>query len=277
MSDSPIPAWPRWGILALLPALVVLLWGTTVRAQSPLTIVYGQTLTGAVVDRLGDEWVFAGCLDDEVTITMQSDEFGAFLELYGPTGRDSLAGASVEGPGAAARIVSFKLPVSGEYTIIAAGLSIQDRGPYTLTLEAPNVVYTAFNQLAGVLGDGATVSGTITSRLADQWAVHGCVQDVVTIEMESPDFTPYFEVIAPDAPDHLAEVIGIDDRATLTGLALPVSGDYLIAAAGAGIRDRGAYTLTYRVTGRATVTPTVTPTAAPPSATPPAPPPSHPR
>ena len=82
------PAWLRWRVVGLLPALVLLFWqtATTAQAQTAQTIVYGETATGEVVDRLGDEWVFTGCLNDQVTVTMQSDAFGAYLELYGPPG-----------------------------------------------------------------------------------------------------------------------------------------------------------------------------------------------
>ena len=182
---------------AARPCPTDLQWLATAQAQTAQTIAYGETATGEVADRLGDEWVFTGCLNDQVTVTMQSDALGAYLELYGPTGRDSLTGASVEGPGVAARIVNFTLPASGEYTIIAAGLSIQDRVAYTLTLDAPNVPVAVLNQVVGVLTDGTTVTGTITSRLADEWAVRGCPQDIIALEMNSPDFTPYIGVTAP--------------------------------------------------------------------------------
>ena len=127
------------------------------------------------------------------------------------------------------------------------------------------------NQVAGVLTDGTTVTGTITSRLADEWAVHGCPQDIVALEMNSPDFTPYIGVTAPGATEPLAEVIGLGEQAAIEEVTLPTGGDYLVAAAGASIRDRGVYTLTYHVVGRATVTPTVTPSGTPnvtPAATP---------
>src|SRR5215203_3221051 len=107
--------------LVLLPAMAGFWWTiSTAQAQAPFSINYGETKSGEVVDRLGDEWVFSGCMSDVVTITMQSPVFPSYLQLYGPVGRDSLAEAGVEGPNGAAMIGGFKLPESGPFTIIAA-------------------------------------------------------------------------------------------------------------------------------------------------------------
>lgn len=131
-----LPKWKHkvvwlWA-LVLLPSSLGLWWATSAaQAQAPFTINYGEAKSGEVVDRLGDEWVFSGCLSDVVTITMQSAIFGSYLELYGPVGRNSLAEANMgRARNAATTIGGFVLPESGPFTVIAAGASIHDRGAY---------------------------------------------------------------------------------------------------------------------------------------------------
>lgn len=260
--------------LALLPALLCLL-GLVLALPRPLAaqgggvMAYGDVVTGNVTSRLGDEWVFSGCLGEVITLTLQSDEFAGLIELYGPTGRSSLAAATSEGKGGTAVIRSFTLPASGEYTVIATGSSIQDRGPYTLVLESATQPGENTRQLAGVLTAGAPVTGVITSRLAEEWAYRGCAADVVGITLESGEFTPYLEIFAPPTSPtttaaSLVQIAGEGAVASVTGLALPASGEYIIAAAGAGIRDRGSYTLTLDLLARGVMTPTVTPTGSGP-------------
>ncbi len=236
-------------------------------------MVYGDVVTGDVTSRLGDEWVFAGCLGDVVTVTLQSDEFAGFIELYGPVGRSSLAAESSEGPGAPALIRDFTLPESGEYTVIAAGSSIQDRGPYTLVLESATQPADTTRQIAGIVTAGDAVTGVITTRFAEEWAYRGCQADVIGVTLQSDEFTPYLEIFAPPSvptatAESLVQATGIGDQASVTGLVLPVSGEYIVAAAGASIRDRGNYTLTLELLARGPLTPTATPTGIPAGATP---------
>jgi hypothetical protein len=199
---------------------------------------------------MGDEWVFNGCLNDIVTITMQSADFGAYLELYGPIGRQSLIAASVENPGAPAGIYDFPLPDSGLFTIVATGVNIRDRGAYTLTAQAPGAANGHQAQIAGLLDDGDTVTGTVETRLGEEWAFRGCMHDAVAVTIESNDFVPYLEIFPPGGRQSLIEMNGTGSVTTIDELILPASGQYVITAAGVSIRDRGAYTLTFRILDR---------------------------
>ena len=249
--------------LVLLPSTLGLWWAvSTAQAQAPFSINYGETKTGEVVDRLGDEWVFSGCLSDVVTITMQSEIFGSYLELYGPVGRNSLAEAGIEGPNAAAIIGGYVLPESGPFTIIAAAANIRDRGAYSLTLETAGAASASSDQIVGLLGDGDVVTGVVETRLGEEWTIRSCLHDVIAVRMESADFDPYVGVRQPGSDESLVEMNGTDGVAVVEDLILPASGEYIVTAAGASIRDRGAYTLTFTVIERASPepTPTTTPT-----------------
>lgn len=265
-SIAVVAARPRRVGLVLLAVLLCLTLLSLVRAfpvagQSINSLRYGDSVGGEVTTRLGEEWVFSGCLNDSITITLQSDSFAGFVELYGPTGRDALAASVAAGAGIAALIEDFTLPESGEYTIIAVGSSIQDRGPYTLTLTSGAAPADAMHQIVGELQAGEPVTGEITSRFADEWLFRGCQADVIDVSVVSDAFTPYLEILAPPASPtataaSLVQVIGEDGNPARAEVVLPMSGDYLVAAAGAGIRDRGPYTLTLEVVARAVVTAT---------------------
>jgi hypothetical protein len=177
-------------------------------------------------------------------------------------GRNSLAEAGVEGPNAAATIDGFVLPESGPFTIIAAGASIRDRGAYSLTLESQGDVTASNEQVVGLLGDGDVVTGLVETRLGEEWLFRGCINDVVAVKVESNDFAPFVAVRLPGADENLVEMSGGGGVAIVEDLILPASGEYLVMAAGANIRDRGTYTLTFTVLDRArpAPTPTATPT-----------------
>lgn len=263
-------SWPRILRRRRVFAMLLLAWAMSLglslslAAQSSNTLAYGELVSGEVTTRLGDEWAVSGCLGDVVTVTMQSDQFGALVELYGPTGRDSLVTAVAEGTGGVAMIGDFELPVSGDYTVIAAGSSVVDRGPYTLLVERAGHTPDLTRQIAGILPAGVTVTGEVTTRLADEWVYRGCQEDVIDVTLESDAFPPFLEILAPpDSPTgtvlSLVEVIGEGTQASVAELVLPVSGDYIVAVGGASIRDRGPYSLTLDVQARAPLTPTATP------------------
>jgi hypothetical protein len=97
------------------------------------TLAYNNTVDGEVKTIRGEKWLFWGCADDVVTVTMESDEIAGYLELYGPTEKQPLMEALPEKDGSA-KISEFALPESGIFTVVAAGYSRRDRGNYTLSL-----------------------------------------------------------------------------------------------------------------------------------------------
>ncbi|MBW7881321.1 MAG: hypothetical protein H3C34_01560 [Caldilineaceae bacterium] len=208
-----------------------------------LTIGYGDVVTSTVESRFGDEWVFSGCAGDVVTVTMMSDAYEPFLELYSPTGRDPLTATDEEGT-----LAAVVLPDNGPYTIVAAAKSIRDRGPYTLTLVAQDVALPA---AAGEvsLWPSMTVTGVVADRIGDEWVFRGCAGDVIVIDMESQEFNTFLELYGPTGREPLAvdDDSGEDTNARISDYVLPQVGPYTVVAAGSSIRDRGGYSLTYMI------------------------------
>lgn len=98
------------------------------------TISAGETVTGELQDWTGDAWLFVGSEGDQVTISLESDEFDTVLEIWGP----DLAPIESDddgGVGTNSLIEDLRLPGPGTYNIVARGYSRGERGSYTLTVE----------------------------------------------------------------------------------------------------------------------------------------------
>ncbi|MCB0070439.1 MAG: hypothetical protein KDE20_03235 [Caldilineaceae bacterium] len=274
----------RWLLAAgvALVALVALtLWqARDAVAQTAGRLVYGATVDGEVGSLRGEEWTFTGCQDDEVTIRVSSDEFDAFVELYGPGSRRPLIDDDNSGGGTDAAIEEFALPESGVYSIVAVGAARGDRGAYTLTLAAAGVEPDPEAEAAEIaLAYGETVDGEVVSARGQEWSFYGCAGDVVDVAVVGDEFAPYLELYAPDTRRPVASAEGdAADSIELTGVELAESGLYTLAILGATRTERGAYTLTLATatdsddsttssaTGRSTPTRTPRPSATPDAA-----------
>jgi hypothetical protein len=170
--------------------------------------------------------------------------------LYAPIGREPLRSPGSDSPGQPAVISNYTLPSSGDFTIVAASSSIPDRGAYTLTLQTENAAAGDRSQVEGMLNDGDTISGTVETRTGDEWHIRGCINDAVSLTVESNDFVPYVGIFAPIGRQKLVEDYGEGNTASINSYVLEESGLFVVTAAGAGIRMRGDYRLTFNVVDR---------------------------
>ena len=242
--------WLAAACLALAALVTLTLWqARDAVAQTAGRLVYGATVTSEVDSLRGEEWTFTGCQDDEVTIRVSSDDFDAYVELYGPASRRPLADDDNSGGGTDAAIEEFALPDSGVYSIVAVGAARGDRGAYTLTLAAggvePDPDAEAGADAAEIgLVYGETVDGEVVSARGQEWSFYGCAGDVVDVTVVGDEFVPYLELYAPDTRRPLVSAEGDADAGIeLTGVELAESGLYTLAILGATRTARGAYTL----------------------------------
>ena len=119
--------------------------GLTCPAPSPIGV--GQTLDGALATtdcalgggRYYDDYTFAGSAGQQVSVSLNSSAFDAYLYLLGPGG-SAVAEGDGGGGGTNARIPDggglFTLPSAGTYTIRATSAAAGATGAYSLTLAA---------------------------------------------------------------------------------------------------------------------------------------------
>ncbi len=230
------------GLLILLTSMAL--------AQDAQTLQIGETASGQVANRLGEEWTFSACAGDVVTVTMTSDEFNAFLELYAPQGGDAIAIDDNGGGRTDAEIAGFELADTGVYTIVAAGRRILDRGPYSLTLAVSGTV--DLSGLGGLLlTDTVPVTGVVNTRLGDEWLFRGCASQAVTVTMQGDGFSPVLELYnsTDREPVAVGEAAEVTSTTQISSFVLPQTDVYAVIAAGASLLDRGPYTISLVVSG----------------------------
>jgi hypothetical protein len=230
----------------LLFGLVALCWSCVAlagcnRAPAPTltsdVIVYGQTVQGSLT---GGEhhWLFIGGRGDTITIRLTVSGDMPPITLLDPVGT-----AIARFPASLGVLERFKLLTSGQYAIAAIGGS----GQYTLDLrlvvagdQTPTASPTPSPPPASsrTLGLGESRTGTLqTGDAQDLWALAGQAGAVITIRMDATagEIDPSLRLFAPDG----SLVAGDEDsgggrNALIAGVRLPVTGTYLIRAAGSG-------------------------------------------
>ncbi len=100
-------------------------------------IFYGDEITTNLDRGEVHEWAFDGRSGDIITISMESNDFDTYLELYDPTGK-RVAADDDSGSHSNAKIESYLLKKTGEYIIVATGHKNSASGRYTIKLSSAN-------------------------------------------------------------------------------------------------------------------------------------------
>ncbi len=213
--------------------------------------------------------LFNGTAGAEVTITMTSNDFDAYLVLT-----DAVGAVIAEDDDSGGRLnaqISTTLPSDGAYTIIATSLrayrsngQFSATGNFTLTLAgeggnaplptsiAPTFVPTptiAFNtpeptftptptpftpvepNLAGTISYGDSIESTIPENYAQQrYSFSGTVGDMVEITLTSSDFDGYLFLYDAAGAILAQDDDGAGDRNPRIVYTLPATGEYIIGA-----------------------------------------------
>ena len=199
-----MPKLAKITLVALLAACGVfaLVRGMSL-AQDARVIAFGETANGEVTSRFGEEWTFRGCGSDVVTITMRSDDFSPYVELYSPTSQDFLTNTDDAATGTLAEIAAQPLDANGTYTIVAAGVNIRDLGPYSLTLTLADGASADIRGAESIV-PGQPVTGEVTNRFGGEDVFRGCANSVVTLTLASDEFVPSVELFGPTGREPLA-------------------------------------------------------------------------
>lgn len=124
----------------------------------------GATVTGAVRSSAGESWVVRGCAGASMTATVSSTAFTPYVEIFDPAVESTLAeGVNIDDQTSSA---ATELPATGVYLVLVAGERRNDRGGYSLTLNADSTAATA---------PAVSAAATSTPRSAVATATPLCV------------------------------------------------------------------------------------------------------
>jgi competence protein ComGC len=203
-------------------------------------------------------WRFEGVAGQIVQIDVVSTDFDAYAILHDGAGT-KLADNDDGGGGTNARI-TFTLPTSGSYRILANSLAKGRYGRYTVHLRSLGVATanaTGGGLLPGTVGQimrGQTMSGQLSPndpRLSDSsvfqaWTFVGTAGETIVVEVVSSEFDAYALIQDSNGSKLAADDDsggGTNARITFT---LPYSGAYRLIANTYRQGSYGAFSLTVR-------------------------------
>lgn len=198
----------------------------TITPGSMATIAYGGQINGDLVIGEREAWTFSGTQGDTVTIFLYSTDFDSYVYLY--TSSDMLLGTDDDTGGDLDSSLTYTLPYTGTYSIVAASYGDNGTGSYTLHLwQEARPPTSSLMQLSY----GDSVTGTLASGGSDAWAFSGTRGDRVTILLTSTDFDSY--VYLYSANDVLLDEdddLGGNFDSLIDSYQLPATGTYTIVA-----------------------------------------------
>ncbi len=221
--------------------------GRTVRMGSVAGGTLGPRSLTLQDGRPGEAWRLEGRAGDRVSIWLESDDFDAYLYLWGP-GLDAVR-MDDDGGGGLNSLIELTLPADGPYRVVAAALSSGSAGAYTLRVDQPVDLATLPTD-GRTIDMGQRVEGQLVGtepvvtegRRGQVWGFSGIAGQSVTIDLMSQDFDSYLYVAGPGLVEPLSDDDGgdgLDSRLTIT---LGESGVYRIIVS--SLSDgTGAFTL----------------------------------
>lgn len=193
----------------------------------PITV--GQTITGTLSNPAGDRYSFTASQGDVVTITLESEAFDTYLELFDTQGTrleyNDDAGSTRTSQ------ITYRVLEAGDYIIVARVYN-SGGGDYTLTLDQGETP-----QLPGMPGGpggnnnleyGQSVNGSLPNASEERYTFVGTTGDLVIIDLESTDFDTYLTLLDPANRELATNDDGGEGSNSQIALKLPASGAYTI-------------------------------------------------
>ena len=186
-----------------------------------------------ISDKLRDVYQIEGEAGQEITISMESEEFDTYLELENAIG-ENIAQDDDGGDGRNSSL-SMVLPEAGTYKIIATTFGEGQSGSYSLQANKTQLARPPILQeTATRLEEGDEVIQTLIRR-GDVYSFEGEEGQEIAIIMDSEDFSTSLEL-------QNAEGETIEQARSLLGVVLPETGTYKVVATSSG-EGSGIYSL----------------------------------
>jgi S1-C subfamily serine protease len=245
-------------------------------------ITSGQTVQGRLATNdfrrpdgsFADAYVYNGRAGEQITVSLDSDDFDAWLVVDDPSGpmreHDDDSGGDLNSE------LTVTLPHNGQYLIVANSVAEGATGQYRLSVRSGGGGRVADgndgnrgNSGGGVdlsqidlgratrITAGQTLSGQLTTgdyllsdnTYAHPYVYYGRAGEQITVTLRSSSFDSWLVVSEPGGSlnEHDDDSGGGNDsQLTLT---LPHAGRYVIAANTVGQRDTGPYTISVQSGG----------------------------
>ena len=226
---------------------------------STQAIGFGDTVSGELADddgqngggQIADAYTFQGQTGQRVVVTMSSDDFDTWIDLYAGEGDGRyLVDSDDDGAGEGTNSrLTHTLSEDGLYTIEARSFSESGRGAYVITLTeaAPDPEPTP-------LAYGSTIQGEISdadprdddNRAFDAFRISGREGNRIQVIMRSGDFDTYLQIGSAEgefyalASDDDGLGQGTDSRLNYI---LPSTGDFILRASPLFANADGLYSL----------------------------------
>ncbi len=192
-------------------------------------------------------WALRALAGETATIRLESDDFDAYLFVYGPGMIETMSDDDSGGGLNSELTVWF--PETATYTVGASALSAGSTGSYSLTVSEP-VDMNDLSTGGRLLRMGSNARGMLTSadplidgQPVQAWAFEARAGDFATIELMSDDFDSYLYVVGPGLPEALSDDDGGEGLNSRLGISFPADGVYHVVASSLG-GATGSFTLT---------------------------------
>jgi hypothetical protein len=247
-------ATPQDGAEAYTPLLEAMV--QTVEVSEPVvttpdvegTLVYGDSVQGAVTADSPSAWSFVGFEGETVNITAEpaTDDFDLTVDVLDETGTSILDSGPVDASFGTEEIVDLAIPTTGEYFIVVAGFG-GATGEFTLTLNQAGGTSTTGGE-AIVVGD--SFEGSVEANGSVDYSFTGVSGETVTIRVTpEADFDVMIEVY--DSSGAQLESVDASFGEETLEFTVPADDTYTIRVLGfAG--DSGAYTISLEGAGTGT-------------------------
>ncbi|MEL6309069.1 MAG: PPC domain-containing protein, partial [Chloroflexota bacterium] len=195
------------------------------------------------------EYLFVGTEGQEVTITLDSEDFDTYLFLVDEDGNELISNDDSRGT-LNSQIVDFELPYTGEYSILVSSFSFvvaeqAETGDFDLIIEATeasndddDTVDTGDVDI--VAGGDAIVDELDVDNQTREYVFAGEAGSAVTITLDSDQFDTYLVLLDENG----SEITFNDDsrgslNSQIASFELPYTGEYTIVVTSYGNRVFG--------------------------------------
>ncbi len=192
-------------------------------------------------------WTFEAAAGTFIAVTVQSDQFDAYIELYGPDDTP-LTQDNDSGGGLNAALLDFPITESGKYRLAvkSARTDKNEGGVYEILL-----TLTESLEFTGRLESGQSQTSAVSKGEQHTWVFEAETGAFITVQMDSDVLDTYLALY-----DDSGELLTLNDdfsgtNAAIANFVIPEDGRYRIIARPYSAEQEGGYTITLQITDEA--------------------------